>query len=521
MRDAAFKIASILASLCVGCVLGAIPGLAQLTPQQAAGKQVYLQGTSPSARQLEAILGDGSTRVPARLMLCASCHGADGRGRPEGGVVPSNITWDVLTRPFRSDGPEPRQRPAYNLSSLRRAITAAVDPAGNHLSVAMPRYRVSPRDLNNLVEYLKVLGNEPEPGVTATAIRIGVIVSQNAAADDSATAVLQAYFDELNRQRGIYNRKIELLTIKTAGSMSDTLRQAGELVEEKKVFALLLPFAPVSELGIAGSLKQLKVPTVVSFAPDADVDWSEQSSVFFVLSGLFQQTGILARFARDHHESREPPPAIVYPESMQALADSIAEQCRSIALGDAVPLKYVTFDASAIAASLSRQNIRTLFFLGNGGELLKLSDAAGKLNWEPAVLQPGPLAGQALFDISEPFAERVFLSFPTLPSDLEPEAMQEFQMLLRHHNLTPLHPAASLAALASAKVLTEGLRQAGRRLDRARLVDVLTRLHDFNTGLTPLVSYGPGRRIGALGGYVVKWDGKNKTFTPVNPWLTP
>jgi len=67
---------------------------AQLSPAQAAGKQIYMEGVSPSGQEMEAILGEGSTRVPASLMPCASCHGSDGKGRPEGGVAPSEITWE-------------------------------------------------------------------------------------------------------------------------------------------------------------------------------------------------------------------------------------------------------------------------------------------------------------------------------------------------------------------------------------------------------------------------------------------
>src|SRR5580765_7972408 len=75
---------------------------AQLTPAQTAGKQIYNEGTSPSGRPIEAVLGEGSTRVPGKLMLCASCHGFDGKGRPEGGVTPSIVTWDALFAPLRS-----------------------------------------------------------------------------------------------------------------------------------------------------------------------------------------------------------------------------------------------------------------------------------------------------------------------------------------------------------------------------------------------------------------------------------
>ena len=61
--------------------------------------------------------------------------------------------------------------------------------------------------------------------------------------------------------------------------------------------------------------------------------------------------------------------------------------------------------------------------------------------------------------------------------------------------IVPRSPA-SIAAFAAAKLLEEGLRRAGRDLDRRKLVDALEELYGYETGLTPPLSYGPNRRIG-------------------------
>jgi hypothetical protein len=126
-----------------------------------------------------------------------------------------------------------------------------------------------------------------------------------------------------------------------------------------------------------------------------------------------------------------------------------------------------------------------------------------------------------MLKIGAPFADHVFLSFPTLPTDLEAEAMEEYRRLAAKYHLDPAQPARLLAVLASAKVLTEGLRQSGQQLGRERFVVALSKMYGFQTGLTPPISYSPTRRIGALGAYVVKLDLKNKTFAPVDSWIAP
>src|SRR4029077_8512544 len=122
-----------VATLLFTAVLGAaiLLGPARLVGQelaaQEAGKRIYLTGESPSHKPLEAILGDGSTVVPATLMPCASCHGVEGKGRPEGGIVPSNITWNALTRSSSVDDELGRRRPGYDIKSLRKVLREGVD----------------------------------------------------------------------------------------------------------------------------------------------------------------------------------------------------------------------------------------------------------------------------------------------------------------------------------------------------------------------------------------------------------
>lgn len=66
---------------------------------------------------------------------------------------------------------------------------------------------------------------------------------------------------------------------------------------------------------------------------------------------------------------------------------------------------------------------------------------------------------------------------------------------------------SQLAALASAELLEEGLRQAGRDVSREKLIVALEGLYDHETGLTPRMSFGPNRRVGARGAYVLTVEG--------------
>src|SRR5688500_11520878 len=142
-----------------------------LTPQERRGKAIYLTGISPSGRAISTFVTDATNEIPASVLPCVNCHGHDGRGNPEGGVIPTNISWAFLTKPYGITAPSGRRSPRYTAATVARAITEGIDPAGNELTAAMPRYSMSPEDLGDLIDYLKRLGEDIDPGLSETGIR--------------------------------------------------------------------------------------------------------------------------------------------------------------------------------------------------------------------------------------------------------------------------------------------------------------------------------------------------------------
>lgn len=168
----------------------------------AGGEQIYREGLSPRGTPITANVGSGDA-LPAALLPCVNCHGADGRGRSEGGVRPADISPAALARPLQN---ERRQRPAYDAIRLRRAITMGIDAGGQPLDLAMPRYGLSLADAQDLQTYLAQLDQRHEPGVTDQRLRIGV-----------RGAALTAPAQE------IYGRRVELVALAPAAVDTDLL----------------------------------------------------------------------------------------------------------------------------------------------------------------------------------------------------------------------------------------------------------------------------------------------------------
>ncbi|MCU1231189.1 MAG: cytochrome [Acidobacteria bacterium] len=179
---------------------------ATLTPQQLRGRAIYRTGESQSGTPIVALVGTEDVEVGATAMPCASCHGRDGKGRAEGGVTPTNLQWDALAKPYEVATAGGRTHPPYTLPMLKRAITMGSDPAKNRLLPAMPRYRMSMSDLDDLVAYLPLLGSDRDPGTSDDAIVVGVIVPPG---DSGVREVVSAYYASINAKGGIFGRRIE------------------------------------------------------------------------------------------------------------------------------------------------------------------------------------------------------------------------------------------------------------------------------------------------------------------------
>lgn len=122
------------------------------------GERIFFTATSQSGRPITAEM-PGMHRMPEGAVACASCHGPDARG---GRVVmmmgvyeAPDIRYHTLAEEDHAD--EHDGHPPYTDETLRRAITEGIDPAGEALDWPMPRFSISPSDLDDLIAYLKTL----------------------------------------------------------------------------------------------------------------------------------------------------------------------------------------------------------------------------------------------------------------------------------------------------------------------------------------------------------------------------
>ncbi len=505
------------------------------------GRQIYMTGKSPSGGKIEAVLA-GEVVANAATLPCVGCHGEDGRGRPEGGMAPSTITWEQLGKPYGGRGRDGREHAPYTPDRLGKAIAMGIDPSGNQLLATMPRHRMSLADMDSLVAYLETLGEHDVIGIDEQVITLATILPtlaplpESAETSSAAEAVLLAYFAEINARGGVFGRRLELEVIRLPRDLGPT-RQVELLAAawvERPSFAVLAPQLGAAEPELLRWLADAGVPVIGPVSSYPSPGTPPMASVFWVDGGIPAQARTLAEFALKPDAPGRRRGVVVFPDRPpeRALAEAVLAIWKPgliespgrgpgliespgrapgliEGLAVAVAIGEDPSSADSLAAELLESKPDIVLYLGPAE--LGLAALTGFANAdsraEPAqILLPGSLAIGDPFSLPDRLDGRIFAAYPWLPDDLDPAALRDYQTLADRHDLPATGRPTQLATLTSAKLLLEGLMRAGRSVTRPTLVSTLDSLREFETGLTPALSFSPNQHIGLHAPRIVRFD---------------
>lgn len=474
-----------------------------LTASERRGKEIYLRGTSPSGNAITAWMGE--LAVPATNLNCSGCHGMRGEGKTESGITAGNLTWPNLTKPYGHTHPTGRRHGPFNESSIIRAVVNGVDSNGNDLLIAMPRYKLSAADMADLIAYLKRIDSDLDPGLTDSSVKIGLILPSEGALAETGAAmkdVLSAYFDDLNNRGGIFSRTVDL--------RFTSVGAAQNFARDEQIFAFVGGLSAGADTQLATLARNEEIPFIGPSTLLPHVETPVNRYLFYLLPGVEEQAISLVNYAAAQPELQNASIAIAHNGNPLGVAAAKAaeQQVKKIGLKQ-VPTPDIN--------DLKNSGAKAVFFFGTGKEQTDLLREAEAANWHPYIFFLGVLTGKELPTTT--FNDKIFIAFPTLPSDITSEGMTEFRALHEKYKFAPRHTASQLAAFAAAKVFVAALTRAGKDLSREKLITALEGLYDYETGITPRITFGPNKRVGAAGAHIIRIDLAEKEFSTVSSWI--
>lgn len=358
-----------------------------------------------------------------------------------------------------------------------------------------------------------------EPGLTDTGIEVGAFLPSAgpmAGLTSSMRDVLEAYFAEVNSRGGVHNRKLTLRLFDTPA--------AAAAAQQPPVFAYVGGIIAGDEAELAKLAREQGAPVVGPATLMTETGTPPARQVFYLVPGVTEQARALANFAASKAEWKKGRAAVVYGEGALSAAAATAaeEQLKKGGFGTVTKqtFKELGGDGASAARQLKQAGAEAIFIFGARGAEAALLRESVALGWAPRLFMLGMVDGRELLSTATPaFKDRIFLALPTVPSDVTEAGRWEFRMLLEKHSVVARNMAPQLAAFAAAKVFVEGLQRAGRDLTRERLLTALEGLSDFDTGVTPRLTFGPNRRVGAAGAYVMTIDPEKKEYAPAGGWV--
>jgi ABC-type branched-subunit amino acid transport system substrate-binding protein len=338
-----------------------------------------------------------------------------------------------------------------------------------------------------------------EPGITADKIIIGQaagFTGSVAGTVKELTAGAQAYFDYINKKGGIHGRKIVLESADDGFDPKRTPDVVKKLIEEKNVFAMFLARGTPTTEAAYPVLEKAQVPLIgpstgamSMYDPPRKyifpVRASYHSEAFKIVPQLvnmginriailyvddsFGKDGLAGVQAAMKASTLTPVAVVSHPRGATKLDDEVA------AIGKTDPqaiIMVTVLDAGVVFVKTMKKSGRNPVFLtlSNNSSNAFIKNL-GEDGWGVAVSQVSPFPFSRTMPITQEFLEVIKGRADVAPS------------------------YSSMEGFIAAKVLVEGLRRAGAKPTREKLIAGLESLNKFDMGGVD-VSYGPDLRAG-------------------------
>lgn len=370
--------------------------------------------------------------------------------------------------------------------------------------------------------YISSRTHVKSPGVTDREITIGTFQALSGSVAPIGIAMshgMQAYFNVINEQGGIYGRKINLIIRDDQFDPAKTVLVTKRLVEQDHVFAIVGGLGTPGCLAVMNYLENKGVPFVYQGSGSSKFAFPPKKYIFSVQPNYLNEGQIMVKFAVDDLKAEKI--AVIYQdddignEGLEGVKKGIDRFGGKLVTSVGFPLTETDFTSYILKLQQAKPDVVIIYaLLKPATAILK---TAKSLGLDTKFITTYPNADPLFILLSGGAAENVYTaSWADITNAKDPGVARFFAAM---HKYYPKEKgiAYAVAGWIAAEVFTEALRRAGAPPTRERLIWALETFKHWNGDLAKDITYGKNERAGKYSMYFLQV--KNGQFEKASPWI--
>lgn len=338
---------------------------------------------------------------------------------------------------------------------------------------------------------------------------------------------IDAYFNWINNNGGVYGRKIELIGADDQFNASKTVVEVKRMVEQDKVFSIVGGLGTPGVLAVMDYLNSGKVPFVYQGSGASILAIPPKEYVFTVQPNYITEGSIAAKYLMEVVKAKKV--GIIYraddagKEALSSFSTWLKDNGypKALVAEMSVDPTKLTFDNEIL--KLLDANVEALYMVMWTPQSPNFLKQAVDYGFEATMIgsyaNPDITLIQLAGEASEGFQALAWVS-----ADAEAPGFIKYVDIYQETFPGEIPNAYAAAGFIAAEVFTEGLRRAGEEPTREKLVKALETMTGWTGLIAPEITYRPFDpndtycRTGVQQMYVM--EVKDQVWTTLHDWIS-
>ncbi len=339
------------------------------------------------------------------------------------------------------------------------------------------------------------------PGITDTEIRIGSSLALGGHASYLGTQTLhgaQAYLRHINENSGIHGRKINIIAYDDGYDPPRCVANTQKLIVEDKVFALFCYVGTPTTVKVIPIIEEARIPLVGMFTGANALRDPLQPHMINVRASYYQETGAMVSRLVEDLEIKNV--AVFYQYDAYGF-DGLKGTELALKKYGLTPVARGSYTRGTLnieegLARILRSDARAVVMIGTYNPCAKFIKLAREKDFNPIFHNVSFVGADELARRLGKEGEGVIVTQVVPPPEL-PEmhnllwGVKEYADLLERYYPDDKPNFVGLEGYINARVLAEGLRRAGKNLNRDQFIDAIESIGNYDLGIDNKLSFSP------------------------------